>query len=103
MNRIRMNLFELELKNTSLKLLRFICLKQLNKNKKDCADFEVRFCCSKSSFENVTGNRRERRTAFNRTEPEKPKLENLPNTRDDLRNFIEKSSRNLNNLCFKYP
>ena len=80
---------------SSLKLFRFICLKHLNKNKKDCADFEVRFCCPNSSFENLTGDRRERRTAFNQTEPEKPKFENLPNARDDLRNFIEKSSRNL--------
>jgi len=29
--------------------LRFICLKHLNKNKEDCADFETRFCCPKTA------------------------------------------------------
>ena len=57
--------------------LRFICLKQLNKNGEDCANFEARFCCP-----NATNSQ----TEFNSTSED---IDNgtWPETLNDLRKF----------------
>ena len=78
-------------------LLRFICLKQLNQNQTACNDFQVRFCCPKLSSYAQTDNKRERRTALNRTEPEAPIFENLPIQVDELRNSFNFSFNLVHN------
>ena len=98
--------------------IRFICLKKLNKNNADCADFETRFCCPKSynasSNTNLTLQKpekyaitnRKRREEFDLTSQEfnatseetlnsGPQTNNswsneLPNSIQELRKFINK-------------
>ena len=71
-------------------VLRFICLKQLNENQTDCIDFETRFCCPKSFFENEpTRFKRSEQSVLNATKTMDSNYTNLNLTIDDLRNFVE--------------
>ena len=68
----------------SQKILRFICLKQLNEHQTDCIDFEVRFCCPESTFEKNTN-----WTVSSETKLENTHYKNFPSALSDLRNFFE--------------
>ena len=71
--------------------LRFLCLKKLNQDLNDCADFESRYCCPIATFNtssypiNSTIDERKRSKRSLGIEPTIP--QNLPAVLDDLRKF----------------
>ena len=77
------NEFKQIFKLYSQKILRFICLKQLNEHQTDCIDFEARFCCPKSTFEKNTNWTISSETKL------RTNFKNLPSSLSDLRNFFE--------------
>ena len=98
-----MILGEFHIKNriSAIVSFRFICLKRLNYDQQNCADFEARFCCLNSNTD-VNSNHilsRKRTSSTDLPDPDSTvklvdddyklntTFENLPESNDDLRNF----------------
>ena len=73
---------------STISFSRFICLKRLNFDRKDCADFETRFCCLSSTIDLESDHALSLKRTSTKDEHElNAKLENVPLTKDDLSDF----------------